>query len=463
MSNSGCQYIDSQVSMRYTALKIKRGARVAEKQPSRSPAGPAPRKRGRPPKRQAKRAALLEDAVGLFNARGIAGVSLSDIAEAVGLSRATLYYYVDDRDELVFQCYQHACQAMADDLVHAASEANGFARMAAFIRRTLAPGRKPAAVLSEIRYLKPDFAATIATAQRRNIATLIGFLKTGMDDGSIRRCAPSPVAQAILGMLYWAPLSSDWVGAVQDASFRERVAATVLDILTHGIARNRNRAFSCSIDVETFLPGRFNAFDRREASEMKLEQLLAAASALFNRDGIEATSLESITAGLGATKGALYHYVREKAELVIKCYARAFDLYDRFIETAEREGADALDAAMIDLHLNVQAQASILSPLMPQPGLGAVAEPHRSVLVARARKISLRTGSWMRQAIADGTARNCDPEITALVSAGGFGWLPKWPPIVEGIAHRRIADEVTDLFFHGLKARRRATTRERPQ
>ncbi|MDE2462595.1 MAG: TetR/AcrR family transcriptional regulator [Alphaproteobacteria bacterium] len=433
---------------------------MTEKEPRESSASPAPRKRGRPPKRQAKRAALLEGAVGLFNARGIAGVSLSDIAEAVGLSRATLYYYVDDRDELVFQCYLHACQATAEDLVRAAGETNGFSRIASFVRRTLAPGRKPAAVLSEIRYLKADLAETIAIAQRRNVTTLIGFLEAGMDDGSIRRCVPGPVAQAIFGMLYWAPLSSDWVGAVQDASFRERVAATVLDILTHGIARDRNRVFSCRIDVETFLPGRINAFDRREASEMKLEQLLAAASALFNRDGIEATSLESITAGLGTTKGALYHYVREKAELVIKCYARAFDLYERFIETAEREGRDALDAAMIDLHLNVQAQASVLSPLMPQPGLGAVAEPHRSELVARARKISLQTGTWMRQAIADGSARNCDPEITALVSAGGFGWLPKWPPIVESANHRHIADEVTDLFFHGLKAQRRATTRE---
>ena len=56
-------------------------------------------------KRQSKREALLAGAATLFNARGIAGTSLADVAEAVGLTRAAVYYYVNDRAELVFQCY----------------------------------------------------------------------------------------------------------------------------------------------------------------------------------------------------------------------------------------------------------------------------------------------------------------------------------------------------------------------
>ncbi len=59
--------------------------------------------RGRPSKRTLKRKALLDGATGLFNARGISGTSLADVAETLGLSRASVYYYVNDRAELVFQ------------------------------------------------------------------------------------------------------------------------------------------------------------------------------------------------------------------------------------------------------------------------------------------------------------------------------------------------------------------------
>jgi len=91
-------------------------------------------RRGRPSKRHLKREALLEGATALFNARGIAGVSLGDIAEHLGLSRPTVYYYVNDRAELAFQCYLRACERTAEDLAIASDAADGIARVLAFVR-----------------------------------------------------------------------------------------------------------------------------------------------------------------------------------------------------------------------------------------------------------------------------------------------------------------------------------------
>ena len=58
------------------------------------------------------------------------------------------------------------------------------------------------------------------------------------------------------------------------------------------------------------------------------------ASQLFNRRGIDGVSLDDITAELGATKGALYHYLDNKADLVVRCYRRSFDLTERFADAA---------------------------------------------------------------------------------------------------------------------------------
>ena len=53
------------------------------------------------PDREARRHALLEAAAAEFNARGVSRASISRIAKAKGLTRAAVYYYVRDRDDLV--------------------------------------------------------------------------------------------------------------------------------------------------------------------------------------------------------------------------------------------------------------------------------------------------------------------------------------------------------------------------
>src|SRR5690242_18319777 len=98
---------------------------------------------------------LLDAAAAEFNASGVSGASLSQIARRVGLTRAAIYYYVESREELAFRCYRRQCAATAADLAEARKAANGLARVHAFIERTLEPSRAPAVFLSEIACLAP--------------------------------------------------------------------------------------------------------------------------------------------------------------------------------------------------------------------------------------------------------------------------------------------------------------------
>src|SRR5579863_8848220 len=90
--------------------------------------------------RDARRDALLEAAAAEFNARGVSRASISRIAAAKGLTRAAVYYYVRDREDLVLQAYARTCETMARDL--AASEAadgRAIGQLEVFIRRALDP------------------------------------------------------------------------------------------------------------------------------------------------------------------------------------------------------------------------------------------------------------------------------------------------------------------------------------
>lgn len=404
-------------------------------------------------KRNLKREALLANATRLFNLRGIAATSLSDIAENLGLTRASLYYYVDDRDELVFQCYQRACDQTAEDLALASTDArDGFGKVLAYVARATDPARPATAVLSELPFLKEPHRLAIEAASSRNAARLRDLIEEGIADGSLRPCDARTVAQVIIGILSWVQLSPHWVGGTDGRGFRRRVKADLIDLLTRG-ASVQGVCPPCPIDAETFLPGRFNAFDRAEAAEMKSAQLVATASQLFNRQGIEATSLDDISAALGATKGVVYHYMQDKTDLVLRCYERAFDLFEGFVASAQTFGTDGLSRSLIGVHLNCQAQIGPLSPMMPQAGMEALPTQTRLALTRRARALRVRFASWFRQGQADGSCHPCDVVIRAQVGAGAFGWLPKWITPEDAARPRQLADEITRFFALGLKAR----------
>src|SRR5213079_854717 len=80
-----------------------RGA--ARGKPGPAPSAPA-RNGGKPPGATTARRELVENeiyeiAIRLFAERGFAGTSLQDIADALGITRPALYYYVKSKDELL--------------------------------------------------------------------------------------------------------------------------------------------------------------------------------------------------------------------------------------------------------------------------------------------------------------------------------------------------------------------------
>src|SRR5688500_15795257 len=112
--------------------------------------------------KRSRRDLLLDEAARQLNARGISQTALIDLTSALGLSRAAVYYYADDRQDLVFQAYRRACEALARDLSTAAREpGDAIGRIAHFITRSLDPDRVEEAVLSEVAYLTDEQRATI--------------------------------------------------------------------------------------------------------------------------------------------------------------------------------------------------------------------------------------------------------------------------------------------------------------
>jgi AcrR family transcriptional regulator len=420
-------------------------AKGQEKKPSK----PRPKIEAR---RISKREAALDEAARLFNERGIGATSIADVAASMGVTRAALYYYFEERDDLVFQTYERACQIIAGDLEAADEDGeNGLAKTLAFARRALTPERAPIAVLGEADYLKAPQRAMIARASARNIKALEGFISQGVEDGSMRPCDAHVVAQTVAGLVSWIQLTPSWLD-LKETEEHARDAASVLELLRHGVGGPGSQTPAISLDAEMLRPAPGNPFDREAAGAAKIETLLATASAMFNRRGVEGVSMDDVTAELGATRGAVYHYFADKAELVQRCYERAFDLYEAIADQAVKHGRTGLEQTSIGVHLNTQAMAGQLSPLAPLAGVRGLSRSLQASLLGRAEAISRRYDAMGRRGVKDGTLVISDVQAQARAGAGLFAWIPKWRRPDDPMTPQALGDEVVRLYTRGLAA-----------
>lgn len=404
--------------------------------------------------KRSRRDLLLDEAARQLNARGISQTALIDLAAALGLSRAAVYYYADDRQDLVFQSYRRACEALARDLAAAArTPGSGLDRIAAFISHSLDPDRVEEAVLSEVAYLEDEQRATIEALAGGVLAQLKGLIEDGQHEGEIRACDSGIVAQALLGMVSWVPLAPRWVGA--DTALRARSAAAAIDLVRRGVAARADPARPLPrLDVAALRPARGSLFSREESAAMKTEELLRTASRLFNRKGIDATSLDEIGAAVGATKSVVYHYLTDKPDLVAQCYRRAFALGEKVLDAMAAVEGDGFARAVAGFGLLVEINARAeFSPLAPLAGIDALHDRARKEIIALARRSEERFPAAVEAGVADGSIRPIDLTGSAVALAGTFGWIPKWFDGEDEAMAGRIADEFQRLYAFGLAAR----------
>src|SRR5258708_34254404 len=103
---------------------------------------------------KSRRDQLLDQAARELNSKGISMTSLTAVADKLGFSRASLYYYVEDREDLMFQVYLRSSEIMARRLEEASQSGSSTLQVLGnFISSTLDPAEPELAALSEIGLL----------------------------------------------------------------------------------------------------------------------------------------------------------------------------------------------------------------------------------------------------------------------------------------------------------------------
>jgi len=183
---------------------------------------------------QQQRDRVLKAAAHCFNQKGYSGTSLKNVADMLGLTDPALYYYVRNKEELVFLCYVRAADVGREAMQRAIAEGGcGLDQVQRYLRYhigIMVGERGPIAIMSEIPSLKPDHREKVLDLSRQHSLKFEAMLQRGIGDGSISKCDVRMTGNAIMGSINWIP---KWFHG--DVSMAEKIIAEFPTVLSRGL------------------------------------------------------------------------------------------------------------------------------------------------------------------------------------------------------------------------------------
>lgn len=142
-----------------------------------------------------------------FRERGYHNTSLDDIASELNVTKPTVYHYVENKEQLLFECFRAGLKLIMHGIEEQKdSTATARERLAAVI------GRYAEAITSDFGWcmvqaenqdLSPAMSRKVKALKSEIDQALRTLIRAGLADGSIRPCDEKMTAFALAGALNW--------------------------------------------------------------------------------------------------------------------------------------------------------------------------------------------------------------------------------------------------------------------
>ena len=186
-----------------------------------------------------RRRQILDTAVGIFYDIGFEGASLRDLANKVGINKATLYHYFESKEEILFQILDEVGQSLLGGLEEARRVSTdpleclkAMVRFQIYYMEANLEGIK--VLVEEQKCLGNELADKTREVQDQILKLYESVLTDCMKAGRVRNLHLATTAFAILGQINWL---YHWYNPDGSLSIRN-VADEVMTILFDGLSIN---------------------------------------------------------------------------------------------------------------------------------------------------------------------------------------------------------------------------------
>jgi AcrR family transcriptional regulator len=394
-------------------------------------------------KYQAKREDILQAATRIINNSGLKGMLISDVAARLNLAPTSVAYYFKTKEKLAAACYMRAIETYMELISSAAALPTLEKRLSHLVQaffhtmQRIEEGEaKPIVVFEDLRALGEG------DVFKAYVSMFLALRNLLVPDSS-----PAPDKTRMNAQTHWVLMNflfaPVWLQAYHPSNFG-RAAVNFEGVLLNGIGKQRRKWAPHRLPVESLIA---------PAETQQREIFLRAATRLISLNGYRGASVENIVAELDVTRGAFYHHIDFKDDLIETCYARSCDTIRLAQEAAQQLTADSrarLEAIVANL---VQRQFFGENQMLRIVFI-SVPEAMKRRIELMNRPNETHFLSLLSDGLADGSVRSVDVLIAAnmlsctlnaCVELSLGNWLPSplsdratehyLRPLFEGLLH----------------------------
>jgi TetR/AcrR family transcriptional regulator, cholesterol catabolism regulator len=194
---------------------------------------------------------------------------------------------------------------------------------------------------------------------------------------------------------------------------------------------------------------------RRANWQTRRESIIDASARVFARNGYHATGINELCEANGLGKGALYHYIGSKEELLAAIHDRVMDEVMQGADRVDAEGGSPsqqlamLGRELLDVIHRYPDHVWVFLHEFP-----ALTGERADQFHERRREYERRVEAVLRAGVDSGEFRELEPRLTAMAWLGMHNYTYLWLKAGGPLSARDVAAPFAEIFMWGIADRR---------
>ncbi|SPJ24115.1 TetR/AcrR family transcriptional regulator [Palleronia abyssalis] len=192
--------------------------------------------------------------------------------------------------------------------------------------------------------------------------------------------------------------------------------------------------------------------DRTRSRALKREAVMTMAVRFFNEKGFHATSLDDVAKALNVTKPTIYHYFRNKDEILFECVVQGLHSIADAAGRVEAQGGTGLERLKSLAYMYAICMTQDFCICISRTADHELSPASRARFRALKREIDQTMRQVIRDGIADGTIAPESERMISFTLAGALNWIARWFDPEGPMSREEVAQSVVSILMNGVAA-----------